>query len=148
MKKSILFFSALLFGLNVSVFSQEPAKKDAPQSSAQTGQEVKKNGPLAKFDKLVYDFPDLTQGNPGTASFTLTNAGNEPLLITSASPSCGCTNLQYSKDPILPGKSVTISATYNASAIGPFMKTITVQTNAQQEAVILKLQGKVVAKQQ
>jgi hypothetical protein len=60
--------------------------------------------------------------------------------------SCGCTNLTYGKDPILPGKSTTISATYNAAAAGPFVKTITVVTNASEQPVVLQIKGKVVPK--
>jgi hypothetical protein len=104
------------------------------------------NGPVAKFDKTVHEFADLTQGNPGTAAFTLTNDGKEPLIISSAKASCGCTNLTYGKDPIMPGKSTTISATYNAAAVGPFVKTITVVTNASDQPVVLQIKGKVIPK--
>jgi hypothetical protein len=104
------------------------------------------NGPIANFDKTVHEFADLTQGVPGTASFTLTNGGNEPLIISTANASCGCTNLAFGKDPILPGKSTTISATYNAAAVGPFTKTITVRTNASDQPVVLQIKGKVVPK--
>jgi hypothetical protein len=104
------------------------------------------HGPVAKFDKTVHEFADLTQGNPGTATFTLTNEGKEPLIISSAKASCGCTNLTFGKDPILPGKSTSISATYNAAAAGPFVKTITVVTNASDQPVVLQIKGKVIPK--
>ena len=114
---------------------------------AQTGSStVKANGPVASFDKTEFEFGDLTQGNPGTASFVLTNSGNEPLLISSATATCGCTNLTWSKDPILPGKSTTISVTYNAAVPGGFNKSITVKTNAGDQPVHLQVKGKVVAK--
>jgi len=115
--------------------SQEPvAKAENP---------AKVNGPVATFDKTTFEFTDLTQGVPGTASFNLKNDGNEPLIISSANASCGCTNLTYSKDPILPGKSISISATYNAAAAGPFTKTVTVRTNASDQPVVLMIKGKV-----
>lgn len=78
------------------------------------------------------------------ASFTLTNTGNQPLLITSARASCGCTNLKYSQEPILPGKSTELSVTFNGSGNGAFRKSITVQTNASENPTILQITGKVV----
>jgi archaellum component FlaF (FlaF/FlaG flagellin family) len=139
MKKMILMtVIALLVNFTVTYAqnaSQEPvAKAENP---------AKVNGPVATFDKTTFEFTDLTQGVPGTASFNLKNDGNEPLIISSANASCGCTNLTYSKDPILPGKSISISATYNAAAAGPFTKTVTVRTNASDQPVVLMIKGKV-----
>ncbi len=126
--------------------SQTIAQK-APRDTASLVKAAEKvNGAIARFDKTTYEFADLNQGSPGTASFTLVNDGNEPLIISSAKASCGCTNLSYSKDPVLPGKSVTISVTYNAAAIGDFIKTVTVTTNASDKPVVLQIRGKVLAK--
>lgn len=104
-------------------------------------QAIVKSNAVAKFDKMVYDFGELNQGVPQTASFTLTNEGTEPLVISSAKASCGCTNLSYAKDPILPGKSISISVTYNAASAGSFTKTITVNTNASDKPVVLSIKG-------
>ncbi len=104
-------------------------------------QAIVRSNAVAKFDKMVFDFGELTQGVPQTASFTLTNEGTEPLVISSAKASCGCTNLSYAKDPILPGKSISISVTYNAASAGNFTKTITVNTNASDKPVVLSIKG-------
>ena len=109
---------------------------------------VNPNAPKARFDKLVNDFGEIPQGIPKTAEFKLTNDGKEPLLIQSAKASCGCTNLQYSQEPILAGKSTNISATYNAAAVGQFTKTITVTTNADATPVVLQIKGTVLAKKE
>ncbi|NQV01663.1 MAG: DUF1573 domain-containing protein, partial [Bacteroidia bacterium] len=103
---------------------------------------------IATFDRKVYDFGNIEQGIPKTAEFTLTNDGNEPLLISYAKASCGCTNLKYSKDPVLPKKSMIISVTYNAAAPRSFIKTITVQTNADSNRVILQIKGTVIKKEE
>ena len=104
------------------------------------------NGPVATFENHTIDLGELIQSNPGTASFKLTNEGNEPLVIQTAKASCGCTNLSYAKDPVLPGKNIIISATYNAAVPGEFAKTITVTTNASEQPVVLLIKGKVVEK--
>ncbi len=100
-------------------------------------------GPQAKWDKTVYKMGELKYKVPRDADFTLTNSGNVPLLITYAQASCGCTNLQYSEAPILPGKSTTIKVTYDASNTGDFLKTITVVTNASTDPTTLQITGTV-----
>jgi hypothetical protein len=142
MKNSPLILVVALFLASANLFAQNVKKETVGSSTTP----IKTNGPAARFDKTQFEFADLVQGTPGTASFVLTNDGNEPLIISSATASCGCTNLTYSKEPVLPGKSTTISATYNAAAIGNFMKSITVRMNDGGQPVVLQLKGKVVPK--
>ena len=137
----ILLMTLSILGFSSPIRAQEIQKQDKGKQTTE-----KKNGPVADFDKTVCDLGDLVQSTPGTAVYTLSNSGNEPLLISSATASCGCTNLTYSKDPVLPGKSVTISVTYNAAATGSFIKTVTVRTNASDQPVTLQLKGKVLPK--
>jgi hypothetical protein len=142
MKTMILLITVSILGFSPLVRSQEVTKPVTGKDANVT----RPNGPVANFDKTVCDLGDLTQGVPGTSNFTLSNTGNEPLIISSAKASCGCTNLTFSQEPILPGKSSTISATYNAAAPGGFTKTITVVTNASSQPLILQIKGKVVPK--
>ncbi len=143
MKKITLLTIALLFSTSFSLLAQTVTIPNHNESN----KTEKKDGPVASFDKTVNDFGSIDQGIPKTAEFTLTNNGNEPLLISYAKASCGCTNLKYSNEPILPKKSTTISATYNAAAPGPFIKTITIQTNADENKVILQIKGTVIKKE-
>jgi len=140
MKKLIILSFVLLMGFvaaNAQTTSvTEPAKAV-----------VNPNAPVAKWDKTTSDFGDIEQGVPKEAEFKLTNTGKEPLLIQTARAGCGCTNLKYSQEPVLPGKFTIISATYNAAAAGPFMKNITVTTNADPNPVVLYIKGTVIAKQ-
>lgn len=108
-----------------------------------TAAPVNPNAPVAKWDKMVNDFGDIAFNVPKTAEFKLTNTGKEPLIISSAKASCGCTNLKFSQEPILPGKSSSVSATYNAAAQGVFTKTVTVITNADPNPVVLQIKGNV-----
>lgn len=139
MKKIILIMTSTLFFVFSGVYSQTASTENAVKPD----NKVKVNGPVAKFDKTVHEFGDLVQSTPATTKFIITNDGNEPLIIASATASCGCTTPVYSKDPILPGKSVDISVTFNAAVLGNFMKTVTVKTNASDQPVILKIEGKV-----
>lgn len=143
--KRILLTAMVLFFVVTSVTAQQA--KITYHDEAEKAKSAM-NDPVAMFDKTVYDFGEIVQGVPKTATFTLKNEGKEPLLIEYARASCGCTNLTYEKEPVLPGKSTKISVTYNAAAPGPFMKTVTVRTNANKNQVVLQIKGTVIAKGQ
>jgi hypothetical protein len=143
MKNLILLAFVLTFG-----FSQANAQTMNPGVVTEANSAVNPNAPKAKYDKTTSDFGEIEQGIPKEAEFKLTNEGKEPLLIQTARAGCGCTNLKYSQEPILPGKSTTIAATYNAAAMGQFSKSITVTTNASPNPVMLIIKGVVIAKKQ
>ncbi|HRN72111.1 MAG TPA: DUF1573 domain-containing protein [Ginsengibacter sp.] len=97
----------------------------------------------AKFSTENFDFGKIKQGVPVTATFTVTNISKEPLIIEQAAPSCGCTVSDYTKEPIAPGKTGTIKAVFNAAALGPINKTITVKFANAQDVKFVKLSGEV-----
>jgi len=142
MKKMILVMaSAMLF-----VFTAAYSQNVSNQTAAATDAKVKVNGPVAKFDQMVHSFGEIPQSTPVTTKFVITNDGNEPLIIASAKASCGCTTPSYTQDPVLPGKTAEITVTYNAAVLGDFNKTVTVKTNAGDQPVVLRIDGKVIAK--
>ena len=96
-----------------------------------------------QFDKETHDFGTIPQGIPATYTFTVKNTGKEPLIITSASASCGCTTPDWTKEPIKPGSKGFVKATYNAASPGDFTKSVTVLSNAKKSTVVLYLKGSV-----
>jgi hypothetical protein len=105
----------------------------------------KKADDIAKLNVTTYDFGKVKQNVPPTATIVVTNIGTEPLIIEQATPSCGCTVSDYTKAPIAPGKTGTISATYNAAAVGPIDKTLTVKFAGADDVKFVKLTGEVLA---
>lgn len=105
----------------------------------------KKADDVAKFNVESFDFGKIKQSVPVTATFVVTNIGNEPLIIDQATPSCGCTVSDYTKAPVAPGKTGTIKATFNAAAVGPIDKTITVKFAGIDDVKFLKFKGEVLA---
>lgn len=99
---------------------------------------------VMKFAKETHDFGKVEQGKPVTYVFDFKNTGTDPIIISDASASCGCTKPTFSREPIMPGKSGSISATYNAAAMGQFNKSVTVTSNAESPSVVLYLKGEVV----
>jgi hypothetical protein len=114
-------------------------------SNAQTAPTPEENKSASEitFDKEVHDFGVIPQGTPASYIFYLKNTGKEPLIIASASASCGCTTPEWTKEPIKPGGKGFVKATYNAANNGPFTKTVTVVSNAKRATVILTIKGEV-----
>ena len=97
-----------------------------------------------KFDKMEHNFGNFAESQPvQKCTFTFTNTGDAPLVINQAVASCGCTVPSYTKEPIAPGKTGTISVTYNGKGKFPghFKKTITVRSNAKTEMTRLYIMG-------
>jgi archaellum component FlaG (FlaF/FlaG flagellin family) len=115
----------------------------ATTAQAQEVAPANDKAPEIKFTKETHDFGSIPQGTPATYEFTFKNIGKTNLIITNASASCGCTTPEWSKEPIKPGKTGYVKATYNAAASGPFTKSVTVNSNAKNSQVILYLKGDV-----
>lgn len=96
------------------------------------------------WTSTTHDFGKIVQGKPVTAVFKFSNKGDAPLIVSNARGSCGCTGVEYPKEPVMPGKTGEIKATYNAAAMGAFSKTVTVESNAEGGMVILTFSGEVV----
>lgn len=130
-------------GLNpeqVAYGRTEPGMPTEPVAS--TGKAVTVGG-VVEFDKTVHDFGDILQSDgPKTCTFKLTNVSSEPLAIFEVVSSCGCTDAKWTREPIQPGQSGKISATYkNEDGPYPFDKTLTVYISALNKPVILRLRG-------
>lgn len=142
-KKMKKLFLLLILPLMSVMFTYAQTNQAAPPPPPPPPATANPNAPIAKWDKMVNDFGDIPFNIPKSAEFVLTNDGKEPLIISSARASCGCTNLKYSQEPILPGKTSVVSATYNAAVQGVFTKTVTVTTNADPNPVVLQIKGNV-----
>lgn len=99
--------------------------------------------PTLEFDDVTHQFGLIDQNTPVSKTFEFVNVGDEPLIILDAKGSCGCTATEYTKTPVMPGQTATVTATFDAKAIGPFTKTVTVVTDSQ-ENYVLKVKGEVV----
>lgn len=89
------------------------------------------NGPKFEFKSETHDFGELPEGPVAEHKFEFKNVGTAPLIIQSASASCGCTTPEWPKEPILPGKKGTLTVRYNTQGrVGPFMKDVYIQSNA------------------
>ena len=101
--------------------------------------------PKATFDKKVHEFGVVLWKHPATATFTIKNDGDKPLVISNVTTSCGCTVADWTKTSIAPGATGTVSSTFDAKALGHFYKDIGVYCNAADRPIYLMIQGEVSA---
>lgn len=102
-----------------------------------------KFGNIVEFDRTIHNFGDvMLSDGPLSCTFTVKNISAKPVAIYSVATSCGCTDVKWSREPILPGKSGTISVTYtNDEGPYPFDKNLTVYISGVSRPIILKLRG-------
>ena len=92
----------------------------------------------------MHSFGQIEWKHPVTAQYTVTNTGDQPLVLTEVDPDCACSVAQWTKTPIAPGAKGTVSVTFDAEALGHFQKSVAIYTNAQPHLVYLKFNGEVV----
>ena len=96
-----------------------------------------------EFDKMVHNFGEIMhKSGPVSCSFTLKNTGSKPAVIYNVVSTCGCTDVKWTKEPIRPGQTGTVSVTYsNDEGAYPFDKNLTVYLSDVKKPVILKVRG-------
>lgn len=105
------------------------------QTSAQSGAQM-------TFTSKTVDYGTIAKGSDKFRTVKFKNTGTEPLIITSAQGSCGCTIPTYPQTPIAPGMTDEIKISYDTNRVGAFDKTVTFQTNGGTH--VLTVSGKVV----
>ncbi|MCD7941655.1 MAG: DUF1573 domain-containing protein [Bacteroides intestinalis] len=74
-------------------------------------------------------------------TFVLKNTGNKPLVVEYVNTSCGCTSVDYSKEPVQPGEEMVLNVIYKAEHPEYFDKTITVYCNVETSPIVLRITG-------
>ncbi|MDR1887644.1 MAG: DUF1573 domain-containing protein, partial [Prevotellaceae bacterium] len=98
-----------------------------------------------EFDEIVHDFGTIPEElGTVTHAFKFTNTGDKPLVVTNVQPTCGCTTSGWTKEPVKPGGTGEVLATYRTTA-GPFDKTLTV-TAGGVPSITLHIKGNVTKK--
>ena len=96
-----------------------------------------------EFDKMVHDFGDIMlKSGKHTHTFTFKNISTQPVLIQTVISSCGCTTPEWTKSPVLPGKTGTLKVTFlNDQGPYPFDKSLTIYITGEARPKILRIKG-------
>lgn len=129
MKKIVCLLMTLVCVASFSLQAQDNSKK------------VKE--PEITFEKTVYNYGHIYQGDNGVCEFVFKNTGKANLVLTNVHSSCGCTVPEWPKETIAPGKKGVIKVKYDTQRLGTIAKTITVESNATNNRVVLNIKGKI-----
>jgi hypothetical protein len=119
------YLSAIFLLISVALYAQE-------------------SGPKISFETTLIDYGTVERNSDGKRTFSFENLGNQELIIKNVQSSCGCTIPKKPDGPIAPGEKSEIIVRYDTNRPGPFRKTITVTTNAEENPIVaLKIKGTV-----
>ncbi|KKO90453.1 hypothetical protein AAW12_15255 [Sphingobacterium sp. Ag1] len=148
-KYSVLALSVvLLFSCGNAQKGKEEGSKTATETAAADSLS-KAAAQLGKveFEESAFDFGQVKEGAQVKHTFVLKNSGDAPVIISKVTASCGCTQPEFSKSPILPGGKSEIHVTFNSEGqVGKQQKIITIQSNASNGLTTVQLKGEVLAK--
>ncbi len=141
---SIVF---LLF-VCVGLFAQTKAvdKKVESTPAAAPSFVMAKSKAVMTFESMTLDYGKVEQNGDPIRLIKFTNTGTEPLIVESATSTCGCTVPSPPKDPIAPGQSASMEVRYNTGNVGTISKAVRIKTNEGVEHVI-QLTGEVIKKE-
>ncbi|KUK59654.1 MAG: hypothetical protein XD81_0758 [Bacteroidetes bacterium 38_7] len=112
----------------------------APEVHSQT---TPSRNTIVQAVRTEFNLGTLKQNNPVTVIALIRNIGEVPFVVYDTRASCGCTSVNYSKEPVAPGSSMEIKITYNAEDLGYFNKTVSIYGNTDNSPLVLKLKGNV-----
>lgn len=132
---------------NTEAVSQEISgdanAKAASMGSAEPAAPV---GPTTSitFAETSFDFGEVQDGEKVSHVYEFTNTGNEPLVISNAKGSCGCTVPNWPKNPIPPGEKGEIHVEFNSKGkTGKQTKRVTITANTDPAQTFLTISGNV-----
>ena len=99
------------------------------------------------FDENVFNFGTVTEGEKVKHTYEFKNTGDEPLILSNAVGSCGCTVPDWPREPIAPGSTGEIVVEFNSQGKqGERDQKVTLTANTVPAQTVLSLQGTVEAK--
>ncbi|HAD97784.1 MAG TPA: hypothetical protein DCG19_10285 [Cryomorphaceae bacterium] len=150
MKKSVFAVLGLSMILGLGACNNASDKIKSDDDKKVSVDNVTTEGtPVFKFEEESYDFGQINEGDQVEHDFEFTNTGDAPLIITSATGSCGCTVPNPPKEPIAPGESSKILVQFNSSGkAGNQQKTVTINANTVPATTMLRISAQVTPKDQ
>ena len=108
---------------------------------------MKPDGPLPAFEfgEELHDFGNVTEGDKVEHVFSFKNTGDAPLIISSATATCGCTVPEWPREPIAVGGTGELKVVYNSKGkSGIQSKTVTITANTYPKETRLRIKANVI----
>lgn len=109
--------------------------------------QTKPSGAVLTFAEKDHDYGkiDIDKIPEAKLSISFTNTGSQPLIISNVRGCCGTRVLDWTKEPILPGKSGSAKIEFEIlPKIQTISRTITIMSNSVNSPDIFKIKGEVV----
>lgn len=122
--------------------SVQPAQPAQPASN----ESVVPAGPTTTmtFEEQRFDFGEVTEGEVVAHTYKFKNTGSEPLIISRAKGSCGCTVPKYTTDPVPPGGEGEMVVEFNTRGKkGRKSQKVTITANTNPPQTFIYIEGKV-----
>ena len=113
----------------------------AQQANKDKNKQQDNNKAYFALERKTVNFGEIKMGTTKTIQLSFTNTGSKTLVLTDVYTNCGCTTIDWPRDPFLPGKSGTVKITYNPTETGPFNKTVWIYTNAANNSEVIQVEG-------
>ena len=151
MKNSILIatLSLVFLACNDTASSKIDSTKQKVRTEVTLDQVDTPSDAKMVFEATEWNFGEITQGESVEYAFEFTNTGSEPLIITNAKGSCGCTVPVWPREPLAPGESGVVDVKFNSKGKkGKQNKKVTLTTNMVPSQMVLKVTGLVNLKEE
>lgn len=123
-----------------TVTPANPAAAQAPSVAVPTGPVTT----MAFEENGTFDFGTVTEGEIVSHTFKFKNTGSEPLIISDAKGSCGCTVPSKPTAPIAPGEDGEITVQFNSkNKKGARNQKVTITSNTNPAQTFIYLTGTV-----
>jgi Protein of unknown function (DUF1573) len=140
LKVKFILICALFFVLSCSKKADNTSEENVSNATVPNNNYAK-----IVFEANTFEFGKINQGEIVKHTFNFKNDSDEPLIISSAQASCGCTIPSYPKDPIAPGQEGKIDVQFNSTGKqGVQNKSITITANTVPNSTTLILKGEVI----
>lgn len=96
---------------------------------------------IASISKEKIDLGTFSWTDTQEVELQISNVGENALVMNDVSTSCGCISVEYSKEPILPNKALSIKIKYKADRPEYFDKTVIISCNVKDTPLQLRLSG-------
>ncbi len=128
---------------NVSSTTVQPADPMAQPADAATAVPA---GPTTtmEFAETTFDFGTVQEGEQVSHTYKFKNTGSEPLILSDAKGSCGCTVPKWPREPIAPGESADITVEFDSkNKAGKRNQKVTITANTNPPQTFIYLTGEV-----
>ncbi len=144
MKKGVVvvFLCSIIFSCNI-----RNTKNNGDVQAANSSANFTDSTTVEMIDS-AYNFGTVSDGESVEYSYRFRNTGKNPLIVSSAVASCGCTVPEKPEEPIKPGQTGFLKVVFNSKGrVGEVHKEITVTSNAYPKFPVLQLTGQVLSSQ-